>query len=140
MKKYRASLVRLESDTKQTLGALSIFLGTDKVFECKTIEPPWKNNEPFESCIPPGTYDVYKRYSDTYGEHWHIKNVVDRSLCLMHSGNFYFSTDGCVCVGRDYYDINQDGHLDVTSSKITMKALNNAISAIHFRLTIADLI
>lgn len=133
---YRAVLVRLDSDEKQTLGSLSVFCGTDKVFECKTLELAWNDNKRFKSRIPEGKYLVKKRHSDTYGDHWHVQGVEGRDLILIHHGNFHRDTEGCICVGRDYFDIDQDGYRDVTSSKATMRALNNAISAIQFKLTI----
>ena len=126
---YRAYLVRLDSDDKQTLGALTVYCGTDKVFECKTLELPWLNNKPFKSCIPKGEYKVKYRHSETYGHHWIVQDVEDRDLILIHFGNFHRDTEGCICVGRDYRDIDSDGYRDVTSSKVTMRALNNAISA-----------
>ena len=133
---YRAVLVRLDSDDKQTLGALTVYCGTDKVFECKTLELPWLDNKPFKSCIPAEHYLVKYRQSETYDDHWILKDVEDRDLILIHHGNFHRDTEGCICVGRDYYDIDRDGYRDVTSSKATMRALNNAIQATQFKLTI----
>lgn len=139
MKKYRAVLSRLERDEKQTLGHLTLYLGTDEVFDCKTLELAWKYNKPFDSSIPSGDYIVKKRWSETYGNHWHIQDVPDRDLILIHSGNFHRDTEGCICVGRDYYDIDRDGYRDVTSSVNTMKALNNVLAATQFKLTVLDL-
>ena len=133
---YRGFIHRLDSDDKQTLGALVIYCGTDKVFECKTLELAWRDNKPFESCIPAGTYTVERRYSDTYGDHWILRDVEGRSLILIHHGNFHRDTEGCICVGRDYYDLDHDGYRDVTSSKATMRALNNAITVNKFKLTV----
>ena len=41
----KAILTRLDDDGKQTLGYLTLFKGLKKVFECKTLELPWKANE-----------------------------------------------------------------------------------------------
>lgn len=138
MHKYRGFLHRLENDDKQTLGALLIYVGTDKVFECKTIELAWKDNKPFDSCIPEGDYIVRQRHSDDYGQHWHLQEVGGRSLILIHHGNFHRDTDGCICVGRDYYDIDMDGYRDVTSSRLTMRAMNNALPISQFNLSVIN--
>ena len=133
---YKGVLVRLDSDDKQTLGALTIYCGTDKVFSCKTLEPAWADNKPFTSCIPKGRYSVIPRHSGTYGNHFHVTHVDGRDLILIHYGNFHRDTEGCICVGRDFHDVNNDGYLDVTSSRATMRALNNAITVNKFNLTV----
>ena len=133
---YKATLTRLQNDDKQTLGALTIWCGTDEVFSCKTLELKWNDNKPFTSCIPKGRYSVIPRHSGTYGYHFHVTNVDNRSLILIHAGNSHRDTEGCICVGRDYHDVNNDGYLDVTSSQATMRALNNAITVNKFNLTV----
>lgn len=113
---------RIEYDDKQTLGILSF-----GDFECKTLELPWKNNDRRVSCIPRGIYHVEKRVSAKYGNHFWIKDVENRSFILIHSGNYYMNTLGCILVGTDHTDINGDGHRDVISSKDTMIELNKAL-------------
>lgn len=136
MHKYVGTLTRLEYEDKQTLGALEIYCGTDKVFSCKTLELAWNDNKPFESCIPKGTYKVKTRSSDTYREHWHILDVEGRDLILIHAGNYHRDTEGCVIVGREHLDIDGDGYRDVTRSRKTMRELNNALQSIYFTLNI----
>ena len=133
---YTAYLHRIQEDSKQTLGALIAYCGTDMIFNCKTLELPWRSNQRNVSRIPSGVYVVRKRYSDTYGNHWHITDVYKRDLILIHNGNFHYSTEGCVCVGKDHIDINNDGYKDVTNSKKTMRALNNAIPVNQFKLLV----
>ena len=135
---FKATLTRLQSDDKQTLGALALYFGTDEVFSCKTLELPWLDNAPYISCIPEGKYTVTRRESQTYGKHWHVQNVSDRTFILIHHGNFHRDTEGCICVGRDHHDIDNDGYLDVTSSKATMRALNSVVTANQFRLTVTS--
>ena len=133
---YVAYLHRLQKDSKQTLGGMVVYCGTNEVFSCKTLELPWLDNKPFISCIPPGEYTVQKRYSDTYGWHWHILDVEGRTLILIHAGNFHRDTEGCVCVGRDHRDIDNDGYKDLTSSRATMRQLNNAVPVNTFKLVV----
>ena len=136
MDKYVCTLTRLIDEDKQTLGALNLFCGTDLVFSCKTLELAWLNNIQFESCIPKGTYKVKRRHSSTYGDHWHIVNVADRDLILIHAGNYHRDTEGCIIVGREHLDIDGDGYRDVTSSRKTMREFNNALASNYFELRV----
>lgn len=63
----------------------SLFIN-DK-FICYTIELPWKENEPRNSCIPEGCYAIQKRSSPKFGQHFLITNVPNRSLILIHPAN-----------------------------------------------------
>jgi hypothetical protein len=141
---YNAVLVRLLADSNQTLGALTVYDHASRVFDCYTLELPWLNNAPLTSCIPAGTYYVDARLSGKYGRHWHVKalnhgEVYGRSMILIHNGNYHRDTQGCILIGRDIVDLDNDGHKDVTSSKLTMDALNNAIASTSFYMTIVDL-
>jgi hypothetical protein len=115
--------IKRENFTKhQTLGTLKVIEGDEVIFECKTLELPWKNNKSNESCIPTGEYSIKRRFSGK-GEHMHILDVKDRSFVLIHAGNYYTQIRGCVLVGRDYKDINYDGETDVISSRKTLRKL-----------------
>lgn len=128
----RARICRRYYD-KQTEGELEVFKDDgEKVFECKTLELPWLDNQRQVSCIPEGVYDVVPRTSPKYGEHLHVTNVTDRSLVLIHHGNYAGSVNpntkrsdirGCILVGKSHIDLDGDGLKDVTSSKVTMKEL-----------------
>lgn len=125
----RAVILRTESSDKETIGHMSVFKDNDKVFECYTLELPWLNNQQRISCIPSGQYVARKRTSDRYGDHFHVleesgEEVNGRSLILIHHGNYYKDTAGCILVGKTLSDINSDGYRDVTHSKDTMKRLN----------------
>jgi len=123
----KAYLFRLRDDGTETLGALVIYDGLEKVFECKTLELPWRGNETNISCIPRGTYHVSHRESPKYGNHLHIEDVKDRSLILVHVANFVRQLLGCVAVGKTYADIDKDGDLDVTSSRLTLQKLIDVV-------------
>ncbi|HMR89730.1 MAG TPA: DUF5675 family protein [Saprospiraceae bacterium] len=110
---------RTMPESKQTLGEL---LYNGKVL-CKTLELPWLNNKRRESCIPTGTYEVIRRTSPKYGEHFHILNVPDRDAILIHNANYVRELKGCIAPGVNHTDIDGDGLRDVTSSKATMKLL-----------------
>ena len=117
-------ITRLEETDKETLGLLQVFDGLKKLFECKTLELPYKNNRTSISCIPIGRYVVSKRWSSAHGDHYILLGVDGRSYILIHSGNFFFDTEGCILVGKEYADINSDDELDVSSSRQTVSNLN----------------
>ena len=54
---------------------------------CKTIELPWKNNQPRVSCIPEGRYRLRRRHSPRFREHVEVMDVKDRKYILFHAGN-----------------------------------------------------
>ncbi len=121
------NLIRSYWNDKQVEGRL--FIGADFVL---TLELPWRDNKRGISCIPAGRYTVVRRTSPKYGEHFHITNVPNRDLILIHSGNYAGSKNkltgrsdikGCVLVGAKMADINGDGILDITNSKKSMKKL-----------------
>ena len=119
----RAVLLRLSENKKQTLGRLFLFKGLDVIFECCTLELPFKANLRNVSCIPPGQYNVTNRVSEKYGDHFQVENVMMRDYILIHPANYYTQLRGCIAVGFDCYDINNDGEHDLTHSRRTMKHL-----------------
>ena len=108
---------RYDHGTKQTLGRLFALENGQAVYNCHTLELPWKNNAFQVSCIPPGTYKVVKRYSEKFKNHFHITDVTGRTYILIHSGNYYTDILGCILVGKGLADINKDGLKDVTQSR-----------------------
>jgi hypothetical protein len=110
---------RLSDDGVQTLGIMTLPNG--KVYH--TLELAWKNNNRKVSCIPKGKYKVRKRTSAKYGEHFHILNVPNRDMILIHFSNFHSDLLGCIAPGKGLKDINKDGRLDVTGSRQAMKEL-----------------
>jgi hypothetical protein len=118
---------------KQTKGyaAISDAEGT-VIFTFDTLELPWKNNVINVSCIPEGVYIGKRRYSKKYKEHMHIANVKERSLILIHWGNYAGSVNpktgspdirGCVLTGDGFKDITGDGIDEILRSKTTFNKL-----------------
>lgn len=117
-----AILKRKYSD-KQTIGKLEF---TDKNGVVNTfcaLERPWVNNTKSISCIPEGKYIVNKHYSPTFKECFRIVDVPGRSEILIHHGNYVNDTKGCILVGMNHIDLNKDGLLDVSYSRIAMNKL-----------------
>lgn len=120
----KALLIRTMKEDRQTLGELQV-----GDFKCYTLELPDLNNDGIEgnevrkSCIPDGTYPVKAHTSPKFGRTFWIKEVPGRTAILIHAGNFHRHTLGCVLVGSDHKDVNDDGYLDVVNSKKTMEQL-----------------
>lgn len=95
------------------------------IFEFKTLELPWLNNWPRISCIPVGTYSIIKLAptDNIPYEHLGLLLVPKRSGICVHAGNFNTQILGCILVGIDYKDINEDGQLDVINSRETLDKL-----------------
>jgi len=122
-RRIKAYLLRLDEGKKETLGNFFVYDEIRKVFECKTLELPWKQNAPFISSIHKGSYWISHRYSDKHKNHLEIENVHDRSCILIHVVNYVKDLEGCIGVGKTFADLDGDGLLDITSSRDTLNEL-----------------
>lgn len=76
-------------------------------FECYTVERPWLDNKPRESCIPEGVYGLELGMYNRGGyPAYEIMDVPDRSLIKMHIANNINDVIGCVGFGDSlgYYE------------------------------------
>jgi hypothetical protein len=90
---------------------------------CHSIELPWQQNAPCISCIPEGSYPVFKRHSDQYGWHLHVADVPGRSLILMHPFNHALEeSKGCIAPVSEL-----TGQGMGTSSRIAFHRLRTAV-------------
>ena len=64
-----------------------------------TVERPWKDNIPYESCIPEGEYDLSWRESPKFGWTYEVKDVPNRTHILIHVANYPQDVVGCVGLG-----------------------------------------
>lgn len=125
----QGKLSRQEYSDKQVLGELRLCDDAGQLlFQCKTLELAWKDNQQSVSCIPKGQYRAEPRHTQKFGDHFHVKaldgdEVHGRSHILIHQGNFHTQIEGCILVGKTHADINSDGHRDVTSSRPTLTEL-----------------
>jgi hypothetical protein len=116
-------LDRIVSQDKQTLGWFTLYDGVKPLITCAVLELANNGNQTSISNICAGEYWVKKRYSHTFGWHFILLDVEAREYILIHKGNYYTDTEGCLIFGHDFTDINGDDYLDVTSSKVTMDKL-----------------
>lgn len=107
-----------------TLGRLQI--GT---FDCYTLERPWMQNEPFESCIPEGFYIATRKHSQTHGLTYEI-DVPGRTHILFHPANWVYQLKGCIAPGQyvDPKHFNENNHHGAMVSH-SREAFDNFISA-----------
>lgn len=62
-----------------------------------TIELPWLENARNKSCIPEGSYILKARFSNKFKHHLLLKNVLNRSLILIHAANnAQLELKGCI--------------------------------------------
>lgn len=116
-------IMRTKQDEHQTSGTLELFDSNGKLFECLTLELPWRNNQQRISRIPDNHYKAVKHQSPKFGNTIWIQDVPNRSEILIHRGNYRRDTLGCILVGEKLIDIDGDGHKDVTNSTATMNKL-----------------
>lgn len=126
---------------KQTLGNLIVYDGFNKIFECKTLELPWKDNQRNISCIPEDTYWVRKRKAEespskSY-DHFIVENVPNRSYILWHGGTYYTHIKGCFLMGQYFSDVNNDRVLDIMKTRFTIDLLYKILPE-RFELTITS--
>lgn len=73
-----------------------------------TVEKPWLSNTPFESCVPPGEYEIKPYSSPKYPDNYSIENRnlgvsvhghTTRTEILFHVANYVEDVVGCIAVG-----------------------------------------
>lgn len=93
-------------------GTFGVFCDTDVnglLPFCVSVERPWENNKPNSSCIPTGEYTCVRGTHNLDGhalETFEITNVPGRTGILIHRGNFYTDSLGCVILGERWQPIN----------------------------------
>lgn len=117
------TLARMGSTPWGTFGTLRLPDGSS----FPTVEPQWQYNARGVSCIPAGEYRMEMRNSPTvaktsgyeFSRGWEITGVPDRSLIMIHPGNWASNSNGCILVGRAHAVIR--GKPGVTASRAAFK-------------------
>lgn len=71
-----------------------------------SLERPWLDNKPNESCIPKGVYTCVKVVSPKFGKTFKVSGVKDRSDILFHKGNVPSDSHGCILIGEQFELVN----------------------------------
>ena len=79
-----------------------------------TLERPWLDNTPRESCIPAGTYRCQRVDSPKFGDTFEVTGVPGRSHILFHKGNVAEDSLGCILVGEAFNPVK--GKPGITAS------------------------
>lgn len=138
----KVKIIRFKKGYKATLGELYI---NDEFF-CFTLEREWLDNKRCVSCIPAGEYSC-KPYSSPkikgvikYKNVTQVTNVPNRSKVLVHAGNYYLDTLGCILVGDSYKEkvkARGEDTAAVYKSKKTLKRFFDKVGR-EFELEIID--
>lgn len=117
-------IFRTTNEHEQRLGKGFLVKENGEVpFDFYTLELADRENKRSISCIPAGVYKVIKRRSLRFGLHFHVQNVPNRELILIHVGNSYRNTNGCILVGTSLKNIDSDETTDVVNSIEAMRWL-----------------
>ena len=119
---YKVKINRINQKEVYTIGSLDLYDSDGwLLFSCVSLERGWNDNKQNESCVPLGSYKCVKEYSDRFKKDlWELKDVSNRSECKFHSANYWHELNGCIALGLQVIDINNDGKKDITRSKPTM--------------------
>ena len=93
------SLVRVSA---QEFGTFGVLRTEANVPFAVTLELPWKHNEAWVSCIPPGHYVCQRVHSPTFGETFEVTGVQGRANILFHAGNTVDDTAGCILIAESF--------------------------------------
>ena len=106
-----------------------------------TLEPPWENNEPNISCIPPHTYQCIPVDSPRFGQTWEVADVPDRTHILFHRGNIAetnnSNTQGCILIAEEFGYISSTPGV-LSSAKGFIEFLDLIKDEKSFALTIEE--
>jgi hypothetical protein len=120
-----------------TYGEAQVIDNHEPVFDFKTLELPWQENQRRISCIPEGEYMVWKMQPTAKRkyEYFWVQDVKNRDSILFHPGNYTRQILGCILPGESHTDLDKDGIVDITNTTATLKMLT-ALLPDKFKLTI----
>lgn len=118
----RVRLQRERMDAGSTTGRLIV----QGLLSCVTLELAWKDNQSGVSCIPAGEWHFRRRYSQANGQEVFtgynpakkVFDIAGRTLINIEKANYARQLRGCVALGVTVADLDKDGILDITESRI----------------------
>lgn len=96
---------------------------------CKTLELPWRDNQPSVSCIPDGVYSLSPVYSRTFGHILAVQGVPGRSLIRVHAGNRARDTHGCILTGKSLGRVQ--GEPFIFNSRDALRVVVSNVQAVY---------
>jgi len=138
-----ARIQREPSSEHGTFGRI-VAKNIDAIFECDTLELPWKTNRRNVSCIPSGSYQCDWSHSGKFGNCYRLREVPGRSGILIHAGNYAgdrsqkmrSDVEGCILLGLSRSEMA--GQRCVTQSRHALAAFIEFMGEKGFRLAIED--
>lgn len=126
-------LIRNVSEEYQELGNFFVFDGDGrKLFECKSLELAWRDNQRNISCIPAGSYDIVFEWSSKYSMYlWEMKDVPGRTETKIHAANYFRQLQGCIALGDMHIDMDGDTYRDVRNSVKTILKFHTAMEPVQ---------
>ena len=118
-------LTRRKYRDKQVLGTMDVYKDNEFICTLATLERAWLNNKRNESCIPQGFYIVEHYHSEKHPNSFELQDTAPRTSILIHSGNYYNHSAGCILVGLTHEYINDDDYCDVKYSSEAYNKLRN---------------
>lgn len=110
---------------------------------CYTVECPWFNNTPNQSCVTPGRYEVEAHVSPRFGACLIIsaptlgvtkQGPSLRTHCLFHAANYASQLQGCIAPGKAFGVV--DGNWAVLNSQDALHKLMVLVGNEPAQLTI----
>ena len=120
-------IVRLQRFAYTPMGAFGkLRVG---LFECYTVERPWKQNRPNVSCIPSGVYELkLGRYHRGGYDAYEVLDVPERELIKIHKANLATEVLGCIAPGFELGCL--DGRWAVLRSTDAFNAFMQAMRSV----------
>lgn len=112
------------------------------VFECETLELPWRDNQRNVSCIPLGEYVCDWSHSGKFGGCYRLQDVPGRSGILIHPGNYAgdeqknlrTNVRGCIMLGMQRSKMS--GQEVILQSRHAVDLFSEFMGERSFRITI----
>jgi len=96
-------LVEIKRIASNEAGTYGVIIVNKKHLFC-SLELGFNSNKKNISRIPAGTYDLRKRRTGKYANHYELLNVPSRSGIIIHSGNTKEDVRGCILIGERFYE------------------------------------
>lgn len=145
----RLTLIRFASTPTSTIGSLFV----DLKFQCFTLEDSFQVEKiPGKTRIPSGQYSIVPRgygghsklYKKKFGHPFvfEITGIPNFTDVLIHIGNTVKDTEGCILVGKTYYNVSPEEYAIGRSTEAYLELfelLYQATMKNSIELTIFDL-